>query len=142
MRYVTYDEAGNLTGCYLQALPLEHGKSFLQVSEDIAHSWVAYRMNAARTGLEQVPIRAPAQTVPTSVPMLDARLTLIAAGKMPAVKAYLNALPGAEGEQAREYFEYALSMKRDHPLVLAIPDEIMTEAEKDQLFIAAGELNA
>jgi len=83
----------------------------------------------------------PAPAVPRSVPMLNARLTLIGAGKMAAVRAYLDAIPGIEGEQAREYFLSSLTMLRDHPLVLGIPPEIMTEAEKDALFIAAGALN-
>lgn len=81
-------------------------------------------------------------SVPDSVPMLDARLTLIASGKMAAVRAHLNALTGVEGEQAREYFEFALTMKRHHPLVVGIPASVMTEAEKDALFIQAGALNA
>jgi hypothetical protein len=93
-------------------------------------------------GAKVVPAPPPAPRVPESVPMLDARLTLIAAGKMAAVRAYLDALPGVEGQQAREYFEFALTMKRNHPLVQGIPPEIMTEAEKDDLFIKAGELNA
>lgn len=81
-------------------------------------------------------------SVPDSVPMLDARLTLIASGKMAAVRAHLNAMTGVEGEQAREYFEFALTMKRHHPLVVGIPASVMTEAEKDALFIQAGALNA
>lgn len=86
--------------------------------------------------------RVLARVVPQSVPMLDARLTLIVSGKMPAVRAHLGAMTGIAGEQAREYFEFALTMKRNHPLVLGIPPEIMTEAEKDTLFIEAGALNA
>lgn len=85
---------------------------------------------------------AAAQIVPQSVPMLNAHLVLIGAGRMPAVRAYLDAIPGAEGEQARVYFDKALTMRRDHPLVLGIPPEIMTEAEKDALFTAAGALDA
>jgi len=80
--------------------------------------------------------------VPQSVPMLNAHLILIGSGWMPAVRAYLDALPGAEGEQARVYFDKALTMRRDHPLVLGIPAAIgKTEAEVDALFLAAGALD-
>lgn len=79
---------------------------------------------------------------PQPVPRLDARLTLINAGKMAAVKAHLATIPGIEGEKAIEYFEHADTWRRDHPLVLGIPADIMTDAEKDALFIAAGALNA
>lgn len=90
-----------------------------------------------------VPAPEPGPVVPVSIPMLNARLTMIGAGWMTQVKAYLASLPGVEGEQAREYFEFAQTMRRDHPLVLGIPAALgKTEAEVDALFIAAGALDA
>ena len=101
-------------------------------------------VGAATTGVfvPPTPAQIPA-TVPQSISMLDARLTMIGAGWMAGVKSYLAAIPGIDGEQAREYFEYALTMRRDHPLVRGIPAALgKTEAEVDALFIAAGALNA
>lgn len=142
MNYVTYNEAGHLTGGYEQDLHPAHAGAYIKVSAVERESWTAFQANAERTGLEPA-VRAPAApTVPDVVPMLDARLALIAAGKMAAVQAYLDAIPGIEGEQAREYFVSALTMRRHHPLVVGIPASVMTEAEKDALFIQAGALNA
>lgn len=80
--------------------------------------------------------------VPARVPMLNAHLVLIDAGWMPQLRAHLDAMPGADGEKARAYFDKALTMARDHELVLSIPAVLgKTEAEVDQLFVAAGALN-
>lgn len=54
IRYVTYDEFGNLTGCYLQELAEEHAEYYIIISEEIAMSWVMYRANAARDGVELI----------------------------------------------------------------------------------------
>lgn len=142
MNYVTYDAAGNLTGCYEQELHADHASHYIVVTPSQGANWTAYRANASRSRLEPAqPVAIEVET-PLSVPMLNARLTLIGAGKMAVVRAYLDAIPGVVGEQAREYFASALTMKRNHPLVLGIPPEIMTEPEKDALFTVAGALNA
>lgn len=142
MNYVTYDEAGRLTGGYEQDLHQSHAGAYIEVSRAQRENWTGFQANAARDGLEPAVQVPDAPVVPSSVPMLDARLTLIQHGKMAAVREYLDSLPGIEGEAAREYFEFALTMKRHHPLVLGIPASIMTEEEKDTLFIHAGALNA
>ena len=54
IRYVTYDEDGNLTGCYLQELQPEHADCYIIVPESIVMSWVMYRANAARDGIELI----------------------------------------------------------------------------------------
>lgn len=80
--------------------------------------------------------------VPERVPMLNAHLVLIDAGWMPALREYLDAMPGTEGEKARAYFVQALTLARDHDLVRSIPAALgKTEAEVDALFIAAGDLD-
>jgi len=43
MRYVTYDEAGNLTGCYLQELRPDHAAAHIEVTEDEARDWLKHR---------------------------------------------------------------------------------------------------
>lgn len=89
--------------------------------------------------LRPAPVVAP--TVPQSIPMLNARLTLIGAGWMAGVKSYLAAIPGIEGEKAREYFETSMTMRRNNPLVRGIPAALgKTEAEVDALFISAAAL--
>lgn len=142
MRYVTYDGSGNLTGCYQQEVHPSHRSAHFAISDAQAVNWPSLRMNEARNALEFAPTAAPVATVPQSVPALDARLTLIDAGKMAAVKAYIAGIPGIDGERASEYFERAKTWRRDHDLVVGIPDSILTDAQKDELFIVAGALNA
>lgn len=78
------------------------------------------------------------QLVPTHVPMLNARLALIGAGHMAAVQAYVDAMPGVEGEQARTYLDYAQTVWRDHWLVEGIRQVLeLTPADIDALFITA-----
>lgn len=79
--------------------------------------------------------------VPAEVPMLNARLALIGAGWMDGVTAYLQSLPGVEGEQARAYFDYAQNIRRDHPLVTSIPEALgKTPEEVDMLFVMASRI--
>ena len=52
IRYVTYDEEGNLTGCYLQELLPEHADCYIEVPEEFVQIWTNYRANAARDGVE------------------------------------------------------------------------------------------
>lgn len=89
---------------------------------------------------DELAARAP--VVPQVVPMLNARLAMIEAGWMADVKAYLASLTGIEGEQAREFFEFALTMRRDHALVEGFRVATRkTHEEVDKLFLAAGALN-
>lgn len=81
--------------------------------------------------------QASIPVVPQSVPMLNAHLVLIETGRMAAVRTFLDAMAGPAGEAARAYFDKALTMRRDHPLVMAMP---WPENEKDELFIAADKL--
>ncbi|NHZ93219.1 hypothetical protein F2P45_30035 [Massilia sp. CCM 8733] len=80
--------------------------------------------------------------VPESVPMLNARLALIGAGHMAAVKAYVDAAPGVEGDQARTYLEYAQNVRRDHWLVEGIRQVLeLTPTDIDALFITAASID-
>lgn len=56
--YVTYDEAGNLTGFYNQELQPEHVENYIQVEDPDGmfwSVWVNYRANEARDGIELIP---------------------------------------------------------------------------------------
>ncbi|NIA00882.1 hypothetical protein [Massilia sp. CCM 8734] len=80
--------------------------------------------------------------VPASVPMLNARLALGAAGHMAAVKAFVDAMPGVDGDQARTYLEYAQNVRRDHWLVEGIRQVLkLTPADIDALFITAATID-
>lgn len=139
MNYVTYAPDGTLTGSYCQALHADHAPAHIEVTEAQRLDWTIYRANAARTGLEVAPPVTPPVVVPEVVPMLNAKLAMIEADWMGDVTAYLDAIPGKDGELARTFFAEALTMRRDHPLVLGIPSAIgKTEAEVDALFIVAG----
>lgn len=85
---------------------------------------------------------AAVPVVPESVPMLNARLALIAAGHMVKVKAYVDGTPGTDGELARTYLEYAQNVRRDHWLVEGIRQVLdLTPADIDQLFITAATID-
>lgn len=77
--------------------------------------------------------------VPERVPMLSAHLELLAAGWMPLIDAVIDQMPEPDRSMARVWLDKALTMARNHPLVLSIPAAIgKTEAEVDALFIRAG----
>lgn len=79
--------------------------------------------------------------VPDQVPMLNAHLVLIEAGWIDGINAYIEAMPELDRSYARAYLNLALTMRRDHPLVLGIPAALgKTEAEVDALFIQAAAL--
>ena len=85
---------------------------------------------------------AAVPVVPASVPMLNARLALIAAGHMAAVKVFVDAMPGVDGEQARAYLEYAQNVRRDHWLVEGIRQVLgLGPADIDELFITAAAID-
>lgn len=85
--------------------------------------------------LEGAVIRAP---VPHSLTPLQARRVLrTVPGLKETVDAYVASLP----EDDREAWEYALSIERDHPVILAaIAGGIVTEQQADQLFILGATL--
>jgi len=73
--------------------------------------------------------------------MRQARLALLSAGLLDTAQGIIDALPMPARSQAQIEWEYALSVRRDHPLVaLMISEGLATEAEVDGLFVAAAEL--
>jgi hypothetical protein len=64
MEYVTYNEAGKLTGGYSQDLHADHASKYIAVTASERQRWTAYRANAARSGLEPAaPIVPPMPTI-------------------------------------------------------------------------------
>lgn len=80
--------------------------------------------------------------VPQSIPMLNAHLMMIAEGWMQPVRDYIASMTDpVKRAEAETYFDKALTMRRNHALVQAIPAALgKTEAEVDALFIAAAKL--
>lgn len=83
----------------------------------------------------------PGPGVPQEVTMRQARLALLQGGILDEAEAVINALPMPQRRQAQIEWEYALSVRRDHPLVLMmIAEGLATEAEVDGLFVSAAGL--
>lgn len=138
MDYVTYEkDTGSLTGGYSQDLQPEHADCYIQVTEDQRSSWVLYRANAARDGVELIPAAPPAPPpVPPQVPMLAFRLAVHEAG---LYAAWEGAVGGLADAAAYIRWSFSLTVRRDDAWMLATADALgKTAAEIDALFIAAG----
>lgn len=86
-------------------------------------------------------LRQRARIVPDEVTMRQARLALFSAGLLDTAQAVIDALPMPARRKAQIEWEYALSVRRDHPLIaLMISEGLATEAEVDWLFVAAAGL--
>lgn len=81
-------------------------------------------------------------TVPAEVTMRQARLALLAAGKLDDVEAAIDALPvGAVRDAARIAWDFSSMVERDYGLVATLGPLIeLSEEDIDALFIAAAAL--
>lgn len=143
MRYVTYDPAtGEITGMYMQELQSEHAAAYVQVAAEVAQNWCAYRVNAARNGVELAPPAPPAPpTVPQSVTMRQARLALFGAGLLASVESAINALPSPVKEAARIEWDYSSDVERHRALVQNLGAALgLSDTQLDTLFITAASL--
>lgn len=88
-------------------------------------------------------LSAPTPTphgVPVSVTPRQGVEMLIEADLYDSVVAYLDSIPGKEGEKARNRFARASEFRRDDPLVIAIATaQGMTSEQIDQMFIDAAQ---
>lgn len=76
--------------------------------------------------------------VPQAVTMRQARLALLAVGKLAAVDAAIDALPSPQKEAARIEWDFAQDIDRHWPLVALLAPAIgLDEAALDALFIDA-----
>lgn len=84
---------------------------------------------------------APTETVPTSVTMRQARLALLAAGKLAAVQSAIDALSEPTKTAAQIEWEYSNEVQRHNGLVAALgPALNLTSDQIDTLFIGAAKL--
>lgn len=97
--------------------------------------------NAPMPAIVPTPEPDPGPGVPQEVTMRQARLALLGAGILDAAQAVIDALPQPQRRQAQIEWEYALSVRRDHPLIaLMISEGLATAEQVDGLFVAAAGL--
>jgi len=119
-------------------------RAFSRDGVNYPSEWLRQMSPADRAawGLVEVPEPAPPVTpappaVPGSVTPRQARLALLAAGKLDAVEAAVNAGPAA----TRIAWEYGLEIRRDDQLVVDLAAALnLSDAEVDDLFRAAAAL--
>ena len=79
--------------------------------------------------------------IPQIVTMRQARLALLAAGKLSQVDSVIESLPEPHKSAARIEWDYSSEVQRDKPFVVQIGAALgYTDAELDQLFIEASKL--
>ena len=79
--------------------------------------------------------------VPQTVTMRQARLALLAAGKLSAVDAAIVNLPSPQKEAAQIEWEFSSVVERDRPLVQMLGPALgLFDADLDALFIQAAQL--
>ena len=106
-------------------------------------------LNAQAAGKAIVPdvdgrpiaVDQPPPGPPASVTMRQARLALLAGGKLAGVVAAIDALPSPQREAAQIEWEFAATVERASPLVgLLVAALSLDDAQLDALFISAGAL--
>jgi len=143
--YVTFDAAGNLTGSYFQLLHPDHADCHIPVDEPQRLTWVNYRANEARDGLELLPVKEPTEMpalVPQSVTRRQARQALLLAELLDDVEPAIAAIPDpVQRRMAQIEWEDSLEFVRTRPLVIQIGAALdLDEAALDQMFITAASL--
>lgn len=87
------------------------------------------------------PIFTPQPEVPQAVTMRQARLALLAAGRLGDVDTAIASLPSPQKEEAQIEWDYSNSVERDRPFVLQLGQALgLSSADLDQLFIKAATL--
>jgi hypothetical protein len=87
------------------------------------------------------PVPAPRAVVPQRISMRQARLGLLAAGKLIMVDQAIAGLPGAQKEAAQIEWDYSSWVDRDSTIVALLgPSLNLDDQALDALFIAAAAL--
>lgn len=87
------------------------------------------------------PPPAPPVTIPSAVTMRQARLALLAAGKLSLVDAAIDALPEPQRTQAQIEWEYSQEVRRSNPLLTLIAPALgLDDDGLDALFVQAATL--
>lgn len=88
-----------------------------------------------QTAPELPPPETPPAVVPRAVSARQARLELLAQGKLAAVADALDALPAAQRDAAKIEWEFATTIDRSSPLVALLGQKL--KLDLDALFAAA-----
>lgn len=85
--------------------------------------------------------QAPVVLSPAAVTMRQARLALLAAGKLASVSTAIAALPSPQKEAAQIEWEYAATVDRDGALTVLLGSALgLSAAQLDALFLAGSAL--
>ena len=92
-------------------------------------------------GNEPAPITPDVVQVPAAVTMRQARLALLAAGKLGQVSTAIASLPSPQKEAAQIEWEYAATVERTSTLTELLAASLsLTEVQVDALFLQAATL--
>lgn len=90
---------------------------------------------------ENSPHEPPVSPIPTTVTMRQARLALLAVGKLQSISAAIAVLPSPQKEAVEIEWEFATSVERTSLIASVLASELgFDEASLDQLFIHAASL--
>lgn len=109
----------------------------LEFSDDMTSEQIS-AINAVFVAHKAAPV---VSSVPQSVTMRQARLALLAAGKLSAVNTAISAMTGATGEAAKIEWEYSGEVRRDKALLQALAVVLnLNNTQLDELFVTAATL--
>lgn len=98
----------------------------------------AISVEAYNAAYEAEQIAKNKQFVPSVITMRQAKITLSRTGYLKSANEAIANMAGQQGEEARIEWEYATSLRRDHPLVTGIGLALdLIDEEIDSLFIEA-----
>lgn len=111
----------------------EYAAQFVEVPDDAENGWMWDGETASPP-----PPPPPPPVVPQEITMRQARLALLAAGHLDGVQPALDALSEPQRAAAQIEWEYAATLKREHPLVLSLGTALgLSSEDVDALFVAA-----
>jgi len=137
MKYVTFDENGNLTGAFTQSLHPAHAAAHIEVSDAEYSNWTGYKANQTRDGLEVAPVPVPAIQIPQVVSRAQFILALLQIDLLDEVEAAI-----AQADRATQInYNERLEFERSFPLIATMAAVLgRTDAEIDALFVLAATL--
>jgi hypothetical protein len=150
VRYVTHDGYGNLTGCYLQDIPVGHAASAVICTEQQAAVWTSLRWNGEQ--LVAIPPAPPVVVVPQRVTRRQGMAVLLKYGHDAQIEDLLNTqLEQAQDSEDAEAvlaarfaindWKNAAAFDRTWPLIAQMQGAFnWTDAYVDGLFIEAATL--
>ena len=139
MEYVTYSIDGNLTGAYLQELHVAHAENHIEVTAEERINWVLYRANAARDGVELLPVQPVKPAVPQQITCGQGREALYNVGLFANVQPAIDAIDDPDTKwRVQNAWDYRPTWERQSPFVAMMAGILgLNDEQADQLFITA-----